>query len=156
MTSPTIVSNTHPYLRNHFGGMNIRAYLPDTAISTMLAVMRNCSRLIVCALAVASVTLATGCGNSDDQTKSAGKSNAERADAYAIKKSGGETLGCSNAKPGKETRRTPGCIYSAAFTGCVAALGGTGREVATDEADLPELQDVYDKAYRDCSTDPPG
>lgn len=118
--------------------------------------MRSSAHIIVSGIVIAAVFLASGCGDVENESKSAGKTNVERADAYALKKSGGETLGCSEAKPGKEARRTPGCIYAAAFTGCVAALDGTGREVATDEADLPELQDVYDMAYRDCSTDPPG
>lgn len=108
----------------------------------------------VAVLAIIAGGAVGGCGDSSEQTEPANAgSTTERADVYAKGKSGGETLGCSNASPGEEARRTPGCIYAAAFTGCLAALEGEPREEMKDEADLPELQDVYDAAYKDCSTD---
>lgn len=74
------------------------------------------------------------------------------ADAYAKKLSGGETLGCSSAAPGAESESDPGCIYSAAFTGCYEGITGErlGRPIEEEFPQEPALWDIYHQAADDC------
>lgn len=81
----------------------------------------------------------------------------QRADQYARELSGGETLGCSKAAPGKEAEANPGCIYSAAYSGCLEGLTGkqAGPLPASEEFKAePKLVRIHDKAVKDCTNRP--
>jgi hypothetical protein len=108
------------------------------------------SVLIVCLLVLGA------CG--DDPEPPAGPSTIEKADAYAKELSGGQTEGCSTAKPGPESERNPGCIYGVAFAGCRDALEGS-RDAIEEAVAIrdefpkePRLWKVYDKAVKDCAS----
>jgi hypothetical protein len=119
-------------------------------------------RILVTAILAAA--LATGCTSTDpadpagpaasSPTPTAPLSNDEIADRYARAHSDGETTGCSQAEPGPEAESHPGCIYSAAFAGCLHGL--TGEQPAPlpieDEfATEPALVELYHTARTECA-----
>ncbi|MEM8618330.1 MAG: hypothetical protein AAGF73_01280 [Actinomycetota bacterium] len=78
----------------------------------------------------------------------------ERADAYAQALSDGETTGCASTPPGAESEVNPGCIYSAAYTGCLEGI--TGEQVGTQTAEEawvsePALLALQNQAVIDCT-----
>lgn len=97
------------------------------------------------------------CSGEDPTTPDAAEEPADVAMEYALEKSGGETEGCSTAKPGPESEEDPGCIFSAAFAGCQDGLEGSEDAIAKaagirDEfPKAPKLWEVYDQAVVDCS-----
>jgi hypothetical protein len=103
--------------------------------------------------------LLLGCdGDSDkptpqtEMTATAEKGSPEAiADAYALEKSGGQRKGCLTGSGPPEKR--PGCIYSAAFGGCLDGLQGDNAQRKRDLREFPEpaLQRVLNRAYRDCA-----
>lgn len=116
---------------------------------------------------LAIVLLLGACSSSDDPLSSRSPATAEtaelpptpdsnspeaRADAYAKELSGGETLGCSSAAPGAESENNPGCIYSAAFTGCYEGVTGDrlGRAIEKEFPEEPALWAIYHQAVDDC------
>ncbi|MDQ3769045.1 MAG: hypothetical protein M3370_06150, partial [Actinomycetota bacterium] len=64
--------------------------------------------------------------------------------------------GCTDTPPGPESESNPGCIYAAAFAGCMNGLKPgsipTGREGDFDE---PGLLKVEARAKRDCEKQRP-
>jgi hypothetical protein len=89
------------------------------------------------------------CGDDDED------SPAKRADAYARELSSDET-GCSTAEPGPEAEAHPGCIYSAAFAGCLEGI--TGEQVTPLSAEEewkfePGLVEIHRMAVKSCSDD---
>lgn len=79
-------------------------------------------------------------------------SPADRADAYARERSGGETEGCSRAAPGEE-ETTPGCVYAVAFAGCHDGITGeqlSPLPVEEEFPDSPALHELYGEAMADC------
>ncbi len=68
---------------------------------------------------------------------------------------GAQRTGCSDAKPGPEAARHPGCIYSAALAGCAAALDGrpnpATRKPRPGDFTEPQLRAIMATAYKDCS-----
>ncbi len=100
-------------------------------------------------LAALLAALLVGCGTEAPPAPS------DPADAYALKKSSGQHTGCSDAKPGPEAARHPGCIYSAALAGCAAALDGrpdpATRKPRPGDFTEPQLRAVMATAYKDCS-----
>lgn len=97
---------------------------------------------------VMAVLLVPACGDGDPLPPE------EIADAYAKELSGGETLGCSSAGRGEESERNPGCIYSAAFAGCLEGLTGeqVGPLPVEEEFDQePELVAIHETAVEECA-----
>lgn len=101
------------------------------------------------ALLVAAVLL--GCGEGSEPAPPE-QSPAERADAYALERSGGEREGCSQVAPGTGAD-VPGCIYSAAFAGCMEGITGkpTSPVSYREEFPEPELRKLYEQARADCA-----
>ena len=78
----------------------------------------------------------------------------ERADAYAQELSGGATTGCASTPPGPESEVNPGCIYSAAYTGCLEGITGElGATQTAEEAWVsePALLELQNQAVIDCA-----
>lgn len=78
------------------------------------------------------------------------------ASDYAREKSGGQTIGCSMAKPGAEAEGSPGCIYSAAFAGCLEGLTGERAALPASEEwkAEPKLLAIHTQAVKDCTPTP--
>ncbi len=109
--------------------------------------------------------VAVGCSDSDNgssattaaepaATVADSGSPEERADAYAQQLSGGETTGCAATAPGPESETNPGCIYSAAFAGCLEGI--TGEQAGTQTAEEawvsePALAAIQIQAAVDCA-----
>lgn len=72
-----------------------------------------------------------------------------RADAYAYKVSDGVRLGCSDAASGADAEANPGCIYSAAFAGCVAGI--EGEDAGDTDLTEPGLLRIARDAAQDCA-----
>ena len=82
------------------------------------------------------------------------ESPADQADTYALEKSGGERNGCSLAAPGQEAENDPGCLYGAAFAGCLEGITGeqVGPFTAEEEwANEPALVEAQLQATADCT-----
>lgn len=103
----------------------------------------------------ATTTTSTSEPDEATTTTADGESAAAIADGYALELSGGETTGCSSAEPGPEAETNPGCIYSAAFAGCLEGI--TGEQTAPlpveeEFATEPALIELYNQAVEDCSS----
>jgi hypothetical protein len=98
-------------------------------------------------LAVSALLLTIGCATATPE---------QTADQYAREKSGGQTVGCSKAKPGAEAEGSPGCIYSAAFAGCLEGLTGkrAGLPASEEWKAEPKLLTIHTQAVKDCTPTP--
>lgn len=128
----------------------------------MVPVQRCAALLVAGTLSVAALA---GCGEATEETPSAitqrtvqsppmGDPYAptEIADTYA-REVGGKQGRCLEGDPGAEAASHPGCIYAAAFTGCVDGVDEERERDSAieDEFPEPELVAVYERAYSDCA-----
>jgi hypothetical protein len=84
---------------------------------------------------------------------SAAPTPADTADAYALNLSGGVRTGCLSAAPGPEAESDPGCIYGAAFAGCLEGISGEQVGPLSPEDEYPQepgLVRIYYQAVEDC------
>lgn len=114
-------------------------------------------------LALGAVLVLAGCGGGSEDggdtatttttaqsptTTAAAQSPTRQANSYALEQSGGVTEGCLT---GPESADNPGCVYSAAFAGCLAGRTGSAPDWSVSSRVPPgDLKPVYERGVKDC------